>query len=205
MYGDSTLVPIIDHNVIVSHANAPVILITGTKALITYNIIRYGGGNSVACQGNARPELHYNDIYGPFTNSGQEDINAEHNYWGTSSGDSILIIHYFNGVVNYIPFLAEPYNGPYLRLKDESTIFDRKKISIYPNPFLSCITIDGLDFKKTVCIYNSSGKLIRKYFISSRIVWDGKDDFGTEQAAGRYYIKVQDGNKVFVQSIIKLK
>ncbi len=79
-----------------------------------------------------------------------------------------------------------------------------ERVINYPNPFTTSTEFSfehdlaGLELQTTVSIYTISGKLVKNIserkmaegFRSSKIYWDGKDDFGSNLAKGIYLYRI---------------
>ncbi|MEO0114389.1 MAG: CehA/McbA family metallohydrolase [candidate division WOR-3 bacterium] len=80
--------------------------------------------------------------------------------------------------------------------------------AIYPNPFTAQTNLLFLDsfFKglKTIEIYSANGKKIKSLTKQIFIVWDGKDDFGSDVSPGVYFLLLEGKNQKVGQKIIRL-
>lgn len=207
--GDSSLVPVISYNYI--SGNGTGIWIQGTSPIISYNIIwPAANGGSAICFNNSNPVFRYNDIMRGLSTTSSNRIDARYNYWGTSSGDTILFRYHLDYQnLDYIPFLTEPLNGPYLGI-DAPLIDNAGKTTdfmLYPNPFNSKSDII-FDFNKssmkTIEIYNLNGIAVRNFVSSQKmIIWDGKNKKGDYVGNGIYILKVKSDNMTVFKSLVK--
>lgn len=85
---------------------------------------------------------------------------------------------------------------------------------IYPNPFNPSTTIRYSLAKAAevkVNIYNRRGQLVRKFSEGQKhagdykLIWNGRDDKGNNQASGVYFFRVQIGEKTFSSKAVLLK
>ncbi len=81
-----------------------------------------------------------------------------------------------------------------------STISPEISFEIFPNPFLTKLTISFANAEKEeIRIYNSQGQMVREIPCQSRIVWNAKDNCGKTLPAGIYFIKCKGATKTAVK------
>lgn len=85
--------------------------------------------------------------------------------------------------------------------EEKPPLGDDFTLSAYPNPFNGNIVIEigGGDAKIDIEIFDTSGKLVKKYYHSNssaidRIIWDGTDQNGCDVSSGAYFIRASTGN-----------
>ena len=84
-------------------------------------------------------------------------------------------------------------------------------VEIFPTPFYGKVTISISDpilrclNEKEICIYDVSGKLVRRLPLSNIIEWDGKDEFNNTVSCGIYFCVIQAGKKIISKKVVLLK
>lgn len=87
----------------------------------------------------------------------------------------------------------------------------------YPNPVINSTTISfipspGVE-KSEIEIFNIKGQLVKQFKIESasrrtkinKVVWDGKDAYGTQVGNGIYFYKVTSGNRSAVKKMVIMR
>ena len=117
---------------------------------------------------------------------------------------------------------TEPINGiAYYRIKQENqdgserysdirsvtcTLQNNKNVTIFPNPFSDEVTIsipDETNELVTIQLFNTLGQLVEQTTFKSKIRHTWR--FGKQFNAGMYVIRVDDGDAIFQQKMIKFK
>ena len=115
---------------------------------------------------------------------------------------------------------TEPINGiAYYRIKQENqdgserysdirsvtcTLQNNKNVTIFPNPFSDEVTVsipDELNERITIQLFNTLGQLVEQTTFKSKIRHTWR--FGKQFNAGMYVIRVDDGEAIFQQKMIK--
>jgi parallel beta-helix repeat protein len=141
------------------------------------------------------------EVYALYNNT-PNDLFAQNNYWGSMNIDSVeaVIFHQPDdpslGLVNYLP------------LMDTTTVFVlknilKKEFIAFPNPVSTIVKIQKpKGFKNKLVqmtVLDETGKLILKKDLISEYETVDVTDF----SLGLYFIHITDGEKVFVEKIIK--
>ena len=84
------------------------------------------------------------------------------------------------------------------------------RLSAYPNPFNSQITINfinPLSQTTRVAIYDIRGKLVKKFTLKNKqmLQWNGMNDSGVYTGSGIYLIRVQNGSTVKTFKVVQIK
>lgn len=86
-----------------------------------------------------------------------------------------------------------------------------------PSPFRNQVNVewhmrDELAMKGilSLCIYDITGKLVKQFNLtahtpSDRVIWDGKDNFGSELPGGVYFVRLEAPGGSVTRKIVKLK
>lgn len=161
---------------------------------------------------NIRVELFGNTYESPYLYGDGEyylgyttpDINGN---WSFSKYDNI----YYNNVsatatdINGNTSEFSQFNSVGLDGINENSISDNK---IFPNPFISNTTIylnNSNQKSYKISITDITGKEIISFKNpESKIIWNGKDNYGNELNSGIYFVKIQSRNEVKVLKTIKM-
>ena len=109
-------------------------------------------------------------------------------------------------------------NGDLLSTTDAMELPDKFMINhAYPNPFNPSTTIEygipdaSTHGKVTIQIYDITGRLIKKLVDGQKaagwhsVVWNGKNTFGTQAAAGVYLVRVIAGVEVKLTKVMLIR
>jgi flagellar hook assembly protein FlgD len=86
----------------------------------------------------------------------------------------------------------------------------------YPNPFnpetmIQYVLDNAIPQQTKLVVYNSLGQAVRTLVNASQpagsyqVMWDGRDDYGKQQASGIYYYQLTNGSQKAVQKMIMLR
>ncbi|MBL8026955.1 MAG: T9SS type A sorting domain-containing protein [Fibrobacteres bacterium] len=98
--------------------------------------------------------------------------------------------------------------------KVSSSFAETEEISVYPQPANPTLTIKIRNITAGPCevsLLNAAGKSIRKLYRSSRtegslnLIWDGKDDKGTQTASGIYVMRLTTTNSVILRKVTMMR
>ena len=96
--------------------------------------------------------------------------------------------------------------------KNKEKIENKYVLLAYPNPFNNSVNFTfNVENKnvKSLMIFNMLGQIVRTYTIkdikSKNIIWNGKNNFGTNQPSGVYFIQLRTDQMVLDRKIILLK
>lgn len=86
------------------------------------------------------------------------------------------------------------------------------KVSTYPNPFHSKVTIEVKSTRKettSVKVYNLKGQFVKSLntsnFSNGKLTWDGKDSNHKAVANGIYYLQVKQGQEIVNKKLVLIK
>lgn len=91
---------------------------------------------------------------------------------------------------------------------EENQINKSKIVNCYPNPFSSKlnIEIEKESFETAfIEITNSKGQVVKffQHISGDKLIWDGSDNFGIQQKAGIYVVRVKTKNRTSTVKLIK--
>ncbi len=189
------------------------IYVCDSFSVIKYNTITDTTASAI-CVHSDSALIDSNNLYATgyaVWNSSESDIYAYHNYWGTSSNDTIdmKIWDFYDdsikGIVHYEPFLTEPLEfGVEERRFFADAQNDRLEAS--PNPFIqsTIIKYKVSDVEAYHCvflqIYDLSGRLVKTLVNENKkagcytVNWDGKDNADNKVVTGIYFYRMEVGN-----------
>ncbi|MCD6328923.1 MAG: gliding motility-associated C-terminal domain-containing protein [Candidatus Cloacimonetes bacterium] len=113
---------------------------------------------------------------------------------------------------------AYEYQGYGIDQPDTSFIHSLYLFQNTPNPFnneteILFITADYERVENyTLSIYNTKGQLVRRYdgktndfWVKTKIVWDGTDEYGRQVAPGTYLYKLEYNGNAVVRKMIRIR
>ncbi len=101
--------------------------------------------------------------------------------------------------------------------KEEKRTNTKVKLSLFPNPFRSSITIhlSGIGHRAECIelkIFDMAGREVKHFsllpftfLLTTKVVWDGKDDGGKKLASGVYFLKFQVGDYKETEKILLVR
>ncbi len=149
--------------------------------------------------------------YSPCIDAGTPDTTGLH----LPATDLVGNQRIYNGRID---IGAYEYQGYGIDEPDTSFIHNLYLFQNTPNPFTNeteilFITADYTRVEDyTLSIYNTKGQLIRRFdgrtndfWVKTKIVWDGTDDYGTQVAPGAYLYKLEYNGNAVVRKMVKVK
>jgi hypothetical protein len=147
------------------------------------------------------------DNHTPF---GGPNIDADSNFWNTSSSQHIdsIIDDYFDNlsysIVNYSPILTSPAAidtiCPSISMSIAEVSQNNKQFIIYPNPSHSTFTLslDQLAIANSqLALYDLTGRKIYTQQINNQ-----STIINSQFSPGVYFVKVQSGEKVWTEKLV---
>ncbi|MBU0692267.1 T9SS type A sorting domain-containing protein [bacterium] len=150
-------------------------------------------------------DFGWQELYGIRTACGLGDVNGDGiadfaigatNTWADARRGRAIVVagsdEYIVGVAKIPPIIPETM-----------------KLSVYPNPFNSAITIElnNLPYQqKEIMIYDILGRQVWQWQgAASSFIWDGINNQGKQLSSGRYWIEVRSDGVTKTKPVILLK
>ena len=97
--------------------------------------------------------------------------------------------------------------------ESETPTISEPVVTVTPNPFRSYATLSyegGGQDVSSVMVFDSQGRLIRRCPLGNnryptKVVWDGKDDKGSEVCAGTYFFLAETSDGIILERVVKIK
>ena len=100
---------------------------------------------------------------------------------------------------NYYRLKMIDNDGSYSYSQIKKLVFEKEKISLYPNPFNNNITFNGLKSKALIKIVNVIGQVI----LEKQLVRGDNKIQTSDLSDGTYFVTIQTENNTFVEKLIK--
>ena len=181
-----------------------------SSPMIDSCLILNNNNEGVICYDGAMPQVHYCNIYGngmiDFNNLDSTVIvNAEHNWWGNSSGPVVGVN--VNLYVDFDPWITGPVSVEVQYT--EMMPSDLRLFQNYPNPFNPVTTIRySLPIKSQVdlVVYNALGESVTNLVSEVKEAGNYEIEFDASGIpSGVYFYKLQAESFIQTKKMILLK
>ena len=131
----------------------------------------------------------------------------------TAGTDNVLVTIPVDGSITLRDVEVADYYGATMNVSTRALPSRYDVAQNYPNPFNPTTTIElslPVAGDYTLAIYNVAGQLIRTFDGSTsagvvKVVWDGKDAYGSTVASGMYFYKATVGNLTTTKKMVLMK